>query len=208
MMPSPGFSTAETARTPGLSFRRGFTLVEVITGIVLVAALSAVVIPTVMQRTRAARAEAIVSEFMNLRTGLLMFYNDVGRFPKTLEYLNAIPGSPVDVCNTTLQTINTARFRGPYMTRPIYHLTSGGIDSYPLATGDSVRTDLAKTTFNGIDVVQISIFGPERDIVELVDQKVDGAVDASNGEISWSGGGPILAQYTIRLNIPIRNPGC
>jgi prepilin-type N-terminal cleavage/methylation domain-containing protein len=136
--------------------RQGFTLIEVITAVVLIAALAAVAIPVFMQRTRASRAEADVGELEALRTGLLLFYTDVGRIPATLEYLYKIPASPTDICGVSIPTLNQNRFRGPYVTRQIYQL-GGGLTSYPLATGDSVETILTPTTINGQSVAQIAL---------------------------------------------------
>jgi type II secretory pathway pseudopilin PulG len=195
----------------GVRRRVGFTLVEVVTAIVIVAALIAVTVPVFMQRSRAARADAIVAELESLRTSLFLFYNDVGRIPLRLDYLYTIPGSPLDVCTNAIPTLNVSRFRGPYVARPIYRLNpAGGVNSYLIATGDSVDTVLNPVTFNGVKVVQISVYGPEKDIVDLVDTKVDGAVDLNNGMISWASNNasPLLNEYTIKFNIPIRNQGC
>lgn len=188
--------------------RRGFTLVEVITAIVLVAALSAVVIPVMMQRNRAARAEADIAELEGLRTSIMLFYNDVGRIPKTLEYLYKIPASPVDVCNNAIPTLNTNRFRGPYVSRHIYQLSPPAITSYPLASNDSVETILTPTTVNSQTVIQITLYGPEKDIAESIDMKVDGSSDASNGIITYTTGGSLGQSYTVRFNIPVRSQGC
>ena len=195
----------------GVARRAGFTLVEVVTAVVIVAALIAVTVPVFMQRSRAARADAIVAELESLRTSLFLFYNDVGRIPLRLDYLYVIPGIALDVCTNTIPALNVGRFRGPYVSRPIYRLNpAGGINSYLIATGDSVDTVLNPTTFNGVKVVQISVYGPEKDIVDLVDTKVDGAVDTNNGMISWASNNasPLLNEYTIKYNIPVRNQGC
>ena len=202
-----------TATTPGRGIMRraAFTLVEVVTAIVIVGALTAVTVPVFMQRSRAARADAIVGELESLRTGLFMFYNDVGRIPLRLDYLYAIPASPLDVCTNTIPTLNVGRFRGPYVARPIYRLNpAGGITSYLISTGDSVDTILNPTTFNGVKVIQINVYGPEKDIVDLVDTKIDGAVDTNNGMVSWASNNasPLLNEYTIKYNIPVRDQGC
>ena len=201
--------------TPGqrrpLRARLGFTLVEIVTAVIIVAALTAVTIPVFMQRSRAARADAIVSELENLRTSLLLFYNDVGRIPARLDYLYAMPVSPFDVCAAAIPSLNSGRFRGPYVARPLYRLNpAGAVNSYPLSTGDSVETILSSVTFNGVKAIQISVYGPEKDIVDLVDTKVDGAIDKDNGVIGWSSNNasPLENEYTIKFYIPVRSQGC
>jgi prepilin-type N-terminal cleavage/methylation domain-containing protein len=184
--------------------RRGLTLVEVVTAIVLVAALSAVVVPAVMQRVRSARAEADVAELENLRTAILLFYNDVGRVPKTVEYLYKIPVSPVDVCNNAISGLNSGRFRGPYVARHIQSLGPPS-NAYALATNDSIDVNLSHVTINSQTAIQIRMIGPEKDIAEAMDLKVDGASDQNSGIITYTTGGLLGQSYTVFYNIPIKN---
>jgi prepilin-type N-terminal cleavage/methylation domain-containing protein len=191
-----------------MSGKRGFTLVEVITAIVLVAALSAVVVPVMMQRVRSSRAEADVGELDNLRTAITLFYNDVGRIPGTLAWLYVLPDTAKDICGRTIPTGNRNRFRGPYVARQIYALAPPVNTKYPLASGDSIDTVLTDVILNSQFVTQIRMVGPERDIAETIDMKVDGASDANNGIITYTTGGSLGQSYTVFYNIPMRNQNC
>ena len=72
---------------PARSRRFGVTLLEVITSLVIVAAVSSVIIPTVFQRLRESRVDTIVAELKSLETAIMLFRQDVGRYPRRLEYL-------------------------------------------------------------------------------------------------------------------------
>lgn len=204
-----------TDRRPLNSSRsRGFTLGEVLVALVIVALLAAVIVPIVYGRLAIGRAEAIVSEMQNLETGLRLFNKDVGRYPARLDYLNVLPSaSVVDACGTAISAQNKAKFRGPYITRPIVMINPGGGDTrYILATGDTVQSALTRTTITnpvtgGVQqVLQIQVSGPEQDITLMIDSTVDGIVDRSNGIIRYAA--PLLNENIVLWTFPIKNGAC
>jgi prepilin-type N-terminal cleavage/methylation domain-containing protein len=198
--------------------RPGFSLVEILVAVLIIALVAAVVIPTIYGRLTAARADAIVGEMQSLQNGIMLFYRDVGRYPRRLDYLNALPTpatNVLDACGTQISTQNQAKYRGPYINREIVMLNPGaGITKYLLATGDSVeslltRTSIATPTGGTQQVLQILVYGPDLSIAQTIDRNVDGTGDtspASDGIIEYT---PLTApEYLVEWTIPIKLNAC
>jgi general secretion pathway protein G len=193
---------------------RGFTLTEVIVTMVIVAVLGALLIPTVFVRTKVARADAIVAELSNLESAIYLYRNDVGRYPGRLDYLNKLPsGTLVDACGNNLSAGNQAKFRGPYISRPIVLLNELSLPWYVLATGDSVNGFLNfLPNFQGQRVFQIEVAGPELDVAKIIDAKVDGVEGDNAGKLQYSdnGGAGTNAgmEKLLTYTIPVRAGAC
>lgn len=194
--------------------RSGFALAEILIAVLIIALLAAVVVPTIYGRLSASRADAIVGEMQSLQNGILLFYRDVGRYPRRLDYLNVIPvAGGVDACGTAISAQNALKFRGPYINREIVMINpGGGITKYTLATGDSVeslltRTSIVTPTGGTQQVLQILVYGPEQGIAEAIDKNVDGNLDAAGGLIQYV----VLSapnEYLMKWTIPIKLNAC
>lgn len=89
--------------------RSGFTLVEVLVVMIILAILAAVVVPRVVGRTEDARRARAVSDIEALGTALDLFKADVGEYPTTEQGLQALRSAPGDVKN----------WNGPYLKKPL-----------------------------------------------------------------------------------------
>ena len=192
---------------------RGFALAEILVAILILALLAAVVVPTIFGRLAAARADAIVGELQSLQNGIMLFYRDVGRYPRRLDYLNVLPtpaSSALDACGTQLTPQAQANFRGPYINRGIVMINpAGGITKYLLATGDSVESLISRSTIttqtNGVQqVLQILVYGPDQSTAETIDKNVDGNIDPNGGIIQYVA----VTPYIVKWTIPIRLNAC
>ncbi len=74
--------------------RRGFTLIEIIIAIAIVAILAGTVAPMAFKEMIKAREEATLNELNNLNKALVEFYEDTGRFPSEAEGLAALVSDP------------------------------------------------------------------------------------------------------------------
>ena len=89
--------------------RSGFTLIELMIVILIIAVLAAMIVPRLMTRVDDAKAAKAMSDLATYNTLLDVFRNDCDRYPTTEEGLDALRNQPGDA----------AGWRGPYLTKPI-----------------------------------------------------------------------------------------
>ncbi len=88
---------------------RGFTLVELLLVLVILAVLAAVVVPKFTKRSEQARIAAATTDIANLGVALDSFEVDVGRYPTNDEGLRALMELPG----------NAKDWKGPYLKRSL-----------------------------------------------------------------------------------------
>ena len=88
---------------------RGFTLVELLLVLVILAVLAAVVVPKFTKRSEQARTTAASTDIANLGTALDAFEIDTGRYPTSDEGLRALIEAPA----------NAKDWKGPYLKRMV-----------------------------------------------------------------------------------------
>ena len=84
--------------------REGFTLLEIVIAVAIVAVMAGALAPLVFRQLESAREEATVNELEALRGALLEFYTDTGRLPTEAEGLAALVTDP-----------GVAGWDGPYL---------------------------------------------------------------------------------------------
>ncbi|HYG74063.1 MAG TPA: type II secretion system major pseudopilin GspG [Planctomycetota bacterium] len=88
---------------------RGFTLVELLLVLVILAVLAAMVVPKFTKRSEQARIAAAATEIANIGTALDAFEIDTGRYPTTDEGLKVLLEQPA----------NAKDWKGPYLKRAV-----------------------------------------------------------------------------------------
>ncbi len=76
------------------SDERGFTLIEVVIAVAIVAILAGAVVPMAFRQIVKAKEEATAIELNTISDGLVEFYEDTGRFPSEGEGLVALVSDP------------------------------------------------------------------------------------------------------------------
>ncbi|MBI2981288.1 MAG: type II secretion system major pseudopilin GspG [Deltaproteobacteria bacterium] len=88
----------------------GFTLIEILLVVAIIAALAAMVVPRLTGRSEKAKTAAVQADLRaNISTALKMYEIDVGSFPTTEQGLNALLSAP--------SGIDAASWQGAYIER-------------------------------------------------------------------------------------------
>lgn len=87
----------------------GFTLIELMVVMLILAILAAIVVPRLISRTEDAKVSKATADLSNLRALLDQFRLDTDRYPTTEEGLQALREAPGDITG----------WKGPYTTKAI-----------------------------------------------------------------------------------------
>lgn len=120
--------------------RRGFTLIELMVVVLIIAVLAALVVPRLTDYQDQAKKGAAKSQIARIASVLQKFRLDCDRFPTTEEGLNALVSQPSDATG----------WKGPYLDKvpndpweqPYYYQYPGPIDdeSFILGSGGKDKT--------------------------------------------------------------------
>lgn len=80
-------NTLETRRSPARGTQRGFTLVELLLVLVILALIGGLVLPGIIGKAEGAKVKAASSQIDRLSMAVESFYLDTGKTPESLEEL-------------------------------------------------------------------------------------------------------------------------
>lgn len=113
----------------------GFTLVELLVVIVILAVLAAIALPKFMDSSARSKESALKSDLKILRNAITLFKTDTGLYPLTLADL-AAASAPAQGNNGTADTALTAsNWHGPYLQAVPSDPVSGSAFTYTKTTG-------------------------------------------------------------------------
>ena len=109
------FAQPHTAGTP----RRGFTLIETLIVVLVIAILSLIVIPRLLGAGRRAKESAVRSDLRRIRTALALCKAHTGLHPVQVTDLTsaAAPATGVRDDGST-ESLDASMWQGPYVSNP------------------------------------------------------------------------------------------
>lgn len=189
--------------------RAGFTLVEVLVTLVLIALLVGVIVPSVVNQLDKGDPTRIMSDLEGVRSGVKMFRIDVKRYPSTLEQLTIYPDDGGETYqewtdSTSLPTtgggnINTAlkkMWSGPYVEG--MEITDPTSDTHATALGGEILGEFAEDDLGGVTYLVVQVDGLTQEDIEGIDEAFDDDATAT-GRIQLSGAGSELDPYILNF---------
>lgn len=178
--------------------RFGFSLMEVLIALAIIAVLSGVIFPMIMVKVQDARRAALSQTLVAISQGVAEYRKAVTRYPPTLQVLTQTPvaGVTTDACGGTnfLAAINVANWRGPYLSR---EMLASGLSMADGVIQNSLRRVAASSTSLLIDVAAV-----ERRVATDMDAEFDGTpADSTGGTIRYTPN-PLPSPSTVSSSAP------
>lgn len=187
--------------------KAGFTLPEILVTIAIIAALSVVTIPAVMNKLTEARAAALAETLDGINETVQSYRGNVGRYPLALSQLSAKPLTGAkEVCAGTVPDVNINQWRGPYTSRTF---TAAGTKVGDATVKDTLRRVPANASSSPYGVAYVDVLEVDSTMAFQLEASFDGTpLNYAAGTISWVRAAPPPAGPvgTLSFAIPVR--GC
>ena len=127
--------------------RGGFTLVELLVVIVVLAVLAAIVLPKFTDSSKRSKEAALKSDLKLVRNAISLFKTDTDLYPLTLADLAATTAPAQGSNGTADVSLTASSWHGPYYQATPTDPVSGSAFTYTKTTGVVVSS----ATGNGLD---------------------------------------------------------
>lgn len=173
---------------------RGFTLIEIIGAVAIVALLAAVTVPTIMSRLAVGKGQALANEIQSIGSALQGFHNNTGSYPLFLDELVALSPHTNNTCGGSMTAAQQTKWKGPYINRLISA-------DYVTADDNTIVNQLTRVA-GPPAYLQVTINNVSSDVATVVEEMLDGPVVADSfttGNFLWSSGTNVA---TFQLVVP------
>jgi general secretion pathway protein G len=127
----------------------GFTLIELMIVVIILAALAGMIIPRIVPRSKEALRKIALADIGTLTTQLKLFYLDNGFYPKDLRALLSKPPKAKNWREPYVDHIKDPWGREYRYKYPGTH-TAGGFDLYSLGEDGTANTDDDVSNWKGL----------------------------------------------------------
>lgn len=158
----------------------GFSFIEILIGLAIMAMLAAVVTPAVVTTLDRARVDATNETRTTLLAALIQFHTDVGQWPLSLSQLtNALVSGDANVCGQTYSNGRRNQWAGPYT------VTSVSATGLTLPLGLLTQTLTRTPTTGTPTLLRMSVTNVSVTDATSLDREVDNNDGNANGAIRW-----------------------
>ncbi len=131
--------------------KRGFTLVELLIVIVILAVLAAIAIPRFMDSGTRSKEASLKGDLKLMRNAIELFHNDTGAWPAATSDLAVTTAPTAGKDNAgAAKTITAGDYKGPYMQTVPTDPVGGAAFTYSI-TSPTVGKVSSSTSGNGLD---------------------------------------------------------
>lgn len=118
-----------------IKHKSGFTLIELMIVVVIIAILALLVIPRLAIYSRRSKESAMVANLNRLREAIEKFKSDTGEYPASLAGLYAVEGSN-PAGSVSASGVMPGTYKGPYLG------SQGGINGTPIPRNPLVTSSI------------------------------------------------------------------
>jgi type II secretion system protein G len=188
-----------------LNTRPGFTLIEVLVTLVLIALLVGVIVPSVINQLGSGEPTRVAQDLEAVRSGVKLFRVDVRRFPHTPEQLTVAPANWIDSTDYGASVIPNPlidRWNGPYLE--MGSMVDGGaaVDTMYIALSAMADDTFSTDVWSGNNWLYLGFSNLTAEQAQAISEVIDGdtitANDDTGGRVRWSG--TQLLYYIVPIN--------
>ena len=175
----------------------GFTLMEVMVTLAIIAIMVAVMLPSLSSRMRTSNSSNLSQNLKTINDAIQKYRENVGYFPPQLALLVTKPTtSNTDACGTALSTTDVNLWQGPYIALTV---TSNGIQSGDAVIRNTITrtptTTSSSTVMDGtLSIIADAVTSAQATDVEAILDA--GSADVNAGTVRYSSTGQFLT-YVI-----------
>lgn len=175
--------------------KQGFSVAEILVALMIMALLSAVLIPAIGGHVRRSDAGRIAADLTVVQSAIHSFAGDIHRYPANVsELMNAVTGLSTDVNGAPFPANLTPKWKGPYLERD--PSTSLGVVGLNTTFGTLVGA-------NGITYLTIMLTSvPSTDfgnIEAILDEGTATSTSSTAGAVRYSAGTTTLTFLAVPL---------
>ena len=179
--------------------RAGFSVVELLVGLVILGLVAGAVAPQVISRLSTAQSATLLSTLTGVRDAVIAHRSDTGRYPRTMRQLVTAPtATSRDVCDRVMPPTIIALWDGPYLSRSV---TASGITLASGLVADTLRRN--PTGSSEVGTVYIDVTDVDQAVATDIEQAIDADGSFTTGNILWTQVGT-TGRGQLRFAFPAR----